>query len=154
MEVKRENQEKRGIFKRISNAFDHLESRVRHVLSKHPTIYALIGGFSIVLFWRGVWEFADQFSFMTPLASMIISALVMLVTGTFVSFFIGEQIIISGLKEEKRVDQKTEVDLKREEWHVQRLVRQIEEMRTDISEIKKNLNRVLRVKKEEDKSKP
>lgn len=73
----------------------------------------------------------------------------MLVTGTFVSFFIGEQIIISGLKEEKRVDQKTEIDLKREEWHVQRLVRQIEEMHADISEIKKNLSRALRTKKEE-----
>lgn len=138
-----------GIIKRALTWFDHFEDRNRHRLSKHPLLYAFIGGFSVVLFWRGVWMFADGFSFMTPIASLIGSIVVMLATGTFVSFFIGEQIIISGLKEEKRVDQKTEEDLKREEWHMKRLVNQIEGIRTDIAEMKKTLTRLTRVKKED-----
>ena len=40
--------------------------------------------------------------------STIIGTIILLLTGLFVSFFIGEDIIISGIQEEKRIDELTE----------------------------------------------
>lgn len=129
------------MFHRLIHFFDLLEDHVRHRLSKHPVLYAFIGGFAVVLFWRGVWTFADNFSFMTPVVSIIISVALMLLTGTFVSFFIGEQILMSGLKEEKRVDQKTEEDLKKEGVKIESVFREIGEMRREITRLREILEK-------------
>jgi hypothetical protein len=53
------------IFDRIFHFFDKLEDRVRGFLSRKPTLYAIIAGFAIVLFWRGVWHTADLFPVLT-----------------------------------------------------------------------------------------
>jgi hypothetical protein len=130
------------MFKWIVNYFDKFEDRVRHRLSHHPVIYAFIGGFATVVFWRGVWFTMDYFYFMTPLVSIILSTAVMLATGTFVSFFIGESILMSGLKAEKRIDQKTEQELVEEETRLKRIILEIDEMRKivdGIGEIKKDI---------------
>lgn len=63
----------------------------------------------------------------------------MLLTGTFVSFFIGEEIIMSGLREEKRIDQKTEDDIRKEEARLAQIIKEIEEMHADILEMKKTI---------------
>ncbi|MCX6703017.1 MAG: hypothetical protein NTW60_04115 [Candidatus Wolfebacteria bacterium] len=101
--------------------FDKLEDKIRAILSRRPVIYTLIGAFAIVLFWRGVWGAADlasEWFGITPLwsniLSIIISVVVLLMTGLFVSFFIGERILISGLKQEKKIFDKTEEELKTE----------------------------------------
>ncbi|HPW34486.1 MAG TPA: hypothetical protein PK367_01855 [Candidatus Paceibacterota bacterium] len=127
------------MFKSIIHFLDKLEDRIRHSLSKHPVVYAFIGGFAIVLFWRGVWMFADLFDFMTAGVSILISVIIMLLTGTFVSFFIGEEIIMSGLREEKRIDQKTEDDIRKEEARLAQIIKEIEEMHADILEMKKTI---------------
>lgn len=126
------------MFKKINYFFDKLEDRVRHTLSKQPVVYAFIGGVSIVLFWRGVWHIADEFG-MTSWESLIVSVILMMLTGTFVSFFIGEQILISGLKEEKRIDQRTEADLQAEDDRIRRLAIEINEIQKDVKEIKEHL---------------
>ena len=140
------------MFKSVVRFFDKFEDVVRHHLSQHPVIYALIGGFATVIFWRGVWLMMDNFDFMTPLFSVILSVIVMLSTGTFVSFFIGESILMSGLKEEKRIDQKTEKELVEEEVRLKRVISEIDEMRKivdgivdikkDIAEIKLKLDNI------------
>lgn len=94
--------------------FDKLEDDVRALLSKHNILYAFIGGVAIVLFWRGVWITADQIQFLTGPVSILISVAVLLVTGLFVSFFIGDTIIISGIKKEKRLDEKVAGEVKTE----------------------------------------
>ena len=106
---------------KIFKFFDKLEDRVRGYLSHFPIIYSLIGGLAIVLFWRGVWHTADfvmQYGFYSiwPMAlyiyntkgivsliffepiNLILSIIVLLMIGLFVSFFIGDQIIISGIR--------------------------------------------------------
>lgn len=106
--------------KKILRFFDKLEDGVRATLSKHNFLYAFIGGVSIVIFWRGVWITADTIPFLTGPISIFISVAVLLVTGLFVSFFIGADIVISGLKKEKRLDEKvasevnTELDILKE----------------------------------------
>ena len=99
------------ILKKIFRFFDKLEDNVRGTLSKYPIIYACIGGLSIVLFWRGVWHTADILMqkggifgviFYEPI-TVLWTSIIMLMSGLFVSFFIGERIVISCLKHDKKV---------------------------------------------------
>lgn len=109
--------------KRMYRFFDKFEDRVRARLSRTPIFYAIVGGTAIVLFWRGVWEFATELQALggawavafSPLGSIVISVAVLLATGLFVSFFIGERIILSGLKREKKIEEKTEAEVRQEE---------------------------------------
>lgn len=94
--------------------FDKLEDNIRAVLSRRPIIYAFVGGTAIVLFWRGVWMVADTIPFLTGPVSVLISVVIMLAMGLFVSFFIGDDIIISGLKKEKKLDEKIASEVKTE----------------------------------------
>lgn len=100
--------------KDIFNFFDRLEDDIRAALSKHNILYAFIGGVGIVLFWRGVWITADMVPFLTGPVSVVLSVVIMLATGLFVSFFIGDSILISGLKKEKRLDEKVASEVKTE----------------------------------------
>ncbi len=130
--------------KKILKFFDHLEDHVRTRLSRHPLVYALIGGIAIVLFWRGVWHTADLLSFMTGPVSLAISVIVLLVTGLFVSFFVGENIVITGLKREKKLVEKTEAEIKSEikteHDDMNELKNSIAELRKSVSEIKSLLD--------------
>jgi uncharacterized protein YneF (UPF0154 family) len=91
--------------------FDKIEDRVRAVLAHHPVVYAMIGSVGIILLWRGIWGLADEYG-MSFWTSTIIGTVILLLTGLFVSFFVGEQIIISGINEEHRVDEKTEEEIR------------------------------------------
>lgn len=100
--------------KKILNFFDKLEDKIRATLSKRPIIYAFIGGTAIVLFWRGVWMVADSFEFLNGPVSILVSVVILLATGLFVSFFVGDVIIISGIKREKKLDEKVASEVKTE----------------------------------------
>lgn len=123
------------MFKRILNFFDKIEDRIRRWLSHHPVLYALIGGTGIVLFWRGVWDIADRYDFFTPEMSLVISIIIMLSTGTFVSFFIGEEIIISGLKAKKRFDEKTEEEIRQEDVHLAHVDKEVEAIKRAVDRL-------------------
>lgn len=114
--------------KKIYNLGDKLEDKVRGFLSHYPLVYAFIGGVGTIVFWRGVWVTIDYilecFYSRTnvlfvhglmwwdgPL-SVIIGTVILLLTGLFVSGFIGNEIIISGLKGEKRVVEKSVKEIK------------------------------------------
>src|SRR5262245_39321628 len=111
--------------KTIVKFFDRLEDRVRGRLSKKPIFYAFIGGLGIVLFWRGAWHTADwiiEFYFLQNLdetalhapglpwwdgpLSLAVGSALLLITGVFVSNFIGNEIILSGLRGEKKFAEK------------------------------------------------
>ena len=128
------------MLKKIINFFDRLEDQVRARLSRHPVIYTLIGGFGIVLFWRGVWMIADQFEFLTGPISLVISVVVLLITGLFVSFFIGDSIIISGLRGDKkrveRVKSQLESEIKTETITLRQVKDQLDHMEKDLHELK------------------
>lgn len=97
--------------KKIIHFLDKLEDKVRAVLSRHPVLYAMVGSVGVVLLWRGIWGLADEYG-MSSGTSIIIGTIILLVTGLFVSFFVGEQIIISGINEEKRIDEATEEEIR------------------------------------------
>jgi len=99
--------------KKIIKYFDKLEDKIRTKLSHWPIIYALVGGVGIVLFWRGVWHMADEIG-LGSFSSILISLILLLSTGLFVSFFIGHYIIFSGLKQEKKIEEKEEAEIEME----------------------------------------
>lgn len=122
-----------NIWEKIYIFFDKLEDRVRGKLSRTPIIYAFVGGLGVVLFWRGVWHLLDTLMFryfsLVPLdavnevyalpwwdglASLILGTILLLMSGIFVSNFIGNEIIISGLRGEKKMIDKTEEEIEEE----------------------------------------
>ena len=129
------------MFKKTINYFDKLEDRVRAKLSRHPIIYSFVGGVAIVLFWRGVWMIADQYAFMTGLVSVILSVTLLLITGLFASFFVGDTIIISGLKREKKLTEKTEIEVKEELATLIEVKDSLKEIKETLTEIKEVENK-------------
>ncbi len=115
-------------FKSIRLFFDHVEDKVRGYLSYRPIWYAFVSGIGVVLFWRGVWHTADNYPFMTGPMSIIVGSLIMLFSGVFVVMFIGDHIIMSGLKGEKKIVEKTERELQEEENRIIRLEHKLDHL--------------------------
>ncbi len=132
------------MFKPILNFFDKLEDRIRGRLSRFPILYTFIGGIAIVLFWRGVWHTADILQekggwlgwiFYEP-TNLAIVVVILLATGLFVSYFIGDTVLMSGLKQEKKTTDKTEKEVKEEETEINALRTTIKDMKKEVDEIK------------------
>ena len=123
------------MIKRIINFFDKLEDGVRGHLSKYPIIYTMIGGIAVVLFWRGVWHTADLFAFMTGPVSTVIGVIILLMAGLFVSFFIGDSIIIAGIRREKKLVERTELEIETEKEELDEVRGMVREMKKEVDEI-------------------
>jgi len=109
-----------NLIKKIIKYLDHLERHVRSKLSHWPILYALLGSIGIVLIWRGIWIVADDLN-MPGWLSVLIGVLLSMFIGLFVSFFVGDRIIISGIKHEKRIDEKTEEEIRSEEIDISQI---------------------------------
>jgi len=119
----------------IRRFFDKLEDKVRGRLSHIPIVYAIIGGAAHVLFWRGVWHLADDYG-LSSWGSIIIGTLVLLGTGLIVASFIGDSIIISGIKHGKKVTEKTEKEVMEGEYTLQNVHLHVINLEDQIKELK------------------
>ncbi len=134
-------------YKKIYNIGDKLEDKVRSKLSHYPIIYAFIGGAGIIIFWRGIWHTVDyvmesllaisdnissttmsQLPWWDGPLSILVGVVLLLAVGLFVSSFIGNEIIISGLKKEKKIIEKTEEDIEVEIAEDKKIKHEIHEM--------------------------
>lgn len=118
--------------------FDKLEDFAREHLSRFPITYSVVGGVGVVLFWRSIWETAEILSglhpwlawFFYPPVQVFVSTLGLMLTGLMVSVFIGDRIILSGLRHEKKLEERTE-ELVEEEVvtlkHIQQEIRDLRE---------------------------
>lgn len=128
----------------IVNYFDKLEDKVRAKLSHTSIFYAMIGGTCTVIFWRGIWHTADLLHSYGGIWSIIFNdqvtiiwaVIILLMTGLFVSNFIGERIIISGLKNEKKVTERTENEVRKDDLKIDELTEKVAQLSKDIKEIK------------------
>jgi hypothetical protein len=101
--------------------------KIRGRLSHYPRVYALVVGTGMILFWRGIWHTVDLIhTFINnyqhyssidlgstpwwdgPL-SIIAGIIVLNCTGAFVSSFIGNELILSGLRGERRLTEQVEI---------------------------------------------
>jgi len=126
--------------KKLFHFFDKLEDRIRAKLSHAPLAYALIGGVGVVLFWRGVWHMADDIS-MNSILSTIIGLVILLLTGVFVSSFIGSRIIMSGLLGEKKIAEKTEDELKMEESQIKDIQKTLNKVEQELEQIEAKIDK-------------
>ena len=126
--------------RKILSFFDKLEDNIRAALSRHPIIYAFIGGTAIVLFWRGVWLVADTLPFLTGPVSIFVSVAILLAMGLFVSFFIGDSIIISGLKKEKRLDEKVVSEVKTELDMLTDIQKRLNDIEKELKTLREEMN--------------
>lgn len=108
--------------------FDRLEDQTRGYLSRYPTTYAIIGGIGTVLFWRGVWEVSEDIG-ISSMSSIVIGTLVLLATGLFVSYFVGDQIILSGIKGEKKMIDKTREEISTEGDQLETIDKKLTELK-------------------------
>ncbi len=143
------NRENPNIIKKTINFFDKFEDYIRGHLSRHPILYTLIGSVAIVLFWRGVWHTADILEakggwlgwlFYEP-TNMVIVLVILLATGLFVSYFIGDTILISGIKGEKKITEKTEKEVKEEEVSIVAISSAVKDIKKEVDEIKEFVER-------------
>jgi len=147
-------------FKKIYNLGDRLEDIVRGRLSHYPIIYAFIGGAGIIIFWRGVWHAVDYFTefFIAddsvasasihklpwwdgPL-SILIGTVLLLTIGLFVTSFIGNEIIISGLKKEKKITEKTEEEIGDDLKEDEKIKHEIHKMNSRLKRMSKILKKI------------
>ncbi len=109
-----------------------IEQKIQTRLSHYPKWYALIVGIGVVLFWRGVWHSVDNLHmaithfYFDPSTSLpfetwwdgplsfVVGALILSFTGAFTSSFIGNELILSGLRGERKLNQKTEASVEDE----------------------------------------
>ena len=115
------------LFKKIYQLGDKFEDKLRGKLSHYPIFYAFVGGAGIIIFWRGIWRLVDYFFdfiltneqqtdlfWLDGTLSVIFGTTLLLAVGLFVSSFIGNEIIISGIKGEKRIAEKTELEIEQD----------------------------------------
>ena len=127
--------------RRIILFFDRLEDWIRAHLSRYPLIYAIIGGVGVVLFWRGVWHTADLFSFMTGPVSVALGIIVLGLTGVLVSEFIGNHIILAGLRGEKKLEEKTIEEINAEDKRIHSIEKTLENIEEEILEIREEVRK-------------
>ena len=137
----------------VINYFQNFEIYNRNFLVKHKYLYALLGGTGIILFWKGVWYIADSIKMnginyfgeslgeimmiiFSDTGSLILGLILMLATGVFVSEFIDDEIIISGIKKEKQIIDKSAEEIIAEEKKEEKI---LEELKDHIINIEKEL---------------
>jgi len=143
----------------MKNIVIKIEEKIKIYLSHRPRLYALIVGIGIVLFWRGVWHSTDliheYFNFFQnnltidsvssiwwdgPI-SFVVGIVMLHFTGAFTSSFIGNELILSGLRGEKRLTEKTEGEVRVEEEVIMDIKKELGVMTEKIAELENEVHK-------------
>lgn len=118
----------------------NLVNTFRHWLSHRPHLYGFVAGTGLVIFWRGIWHSMDfvvvlvshwqngfvemnlsQMLWWDGPLSILIGTVILLLSGVFVSSFIGNEVILSGLRGEKKLTERTENEVRTEVGAIARI---------------------------------
>jgi predicted amino acid-binding ACT domain protein len=135
------------LYKKIFHFFDKLEDHVRGWISKRPVLFGMVGGIAVVEFWRGVWNLTDfvmswlgfdEIGLVSGVFSFLLGTVIMLSTGLYVSLFVGDSIILSGIKKEKKFFEKTADELKEEDDRLGQMYKLLQKLDISHDEMKKH----------------
>lgn len=127
------------LIKKVVKFFDKLEDKVRGLLSHYPILYGFFGGIGVVLFWRGVWHISDDLN-LGSIASIVLGSVILLITGVFVSTFIGNKVIISGLKGERKMEEKETKEIREEAKDLEELQDTLKNVEKKISSLEQKID--------------
>ena len=123
--------------------FLKLESRARTYFEHSPFLHAFLAGVGMILFWRGVWEIADEIGIHYGW-SIFWGILILIAIGLFVHTFVGNAIIIKNIETEKKLEYKTEKDvqivrkeMEGEEFTLESIARKLEQIESKIENLNK-----------------
>lgn len=143
---------------KIVKFFDRFEDKVRGFLSRYPILYGIFGAVGTVLTWRGIWHTADFISaryihnpngagigpgliddpfLWDGFVSLVLGIVILLMTGLFVAGFIGDHILISGLRREKKLAEKTEEEVAAEAQELKGVKTQLDRIEKTLEELKR-----------------
>ena len=77
---------------------------------------------------------------MGALLSLLIGTALLLITGVFVSAFIGNRLIISGLSGEKKLAEKTEDEIETEEAQIRKIQNTLERVEEKIDTLESDIH--------------
>jgi len=127
------------LIKKTIKFFDKLEDKIRGLLSHYPILYGFFGGIGVVLFWRGVWHISDDLN-LGSIASIVLGSIILLITGVFVSTFIGNKVIISGLKGERKMEEKETKEIREEAKDLEELQDTLKNVEEKISDLEQKIS--------------
>lgn len=140
----------KNFYNKIYKFFDRVEDKVRGRLSRYPIFYSVCAGIAVVMFWRGVWHTSDileskggflGFLFSGPV-SIVTSMILLLLIGVFVSAFVGDLFVLSGIKKEERKMEKTEVEVEEEKGEIENVEQVIDDLYEEISGVEEKQDRL------------
>lgn len=134
------------MFKKVYRFFDKLEDHIRAWLSRRPILYGLIAGLGAVLFFRGVWIVIDETA-LGGWESIAISLVILLLTGAFVSHFVSNDVLLSGLKEEKKFAEQTGHTMESEMATLHDIKHELRDLEGEIMALKRTSTRKKRSSK-------
>ena len=126
-----------NILKTVYVFFDKLEDHVRAWLSRRPILYGIVAGLGAVLFFRGMWMIIDETN-LGAWESIALSLAILLITGTFVSHFVSDDLITSGLSKQKKIIDKTENELADDVEALHSISKEIKKMKREVEKIRKD----------------
>lgn len=140
--------------------FDKLEDKVRHKLSRKPILYAFIGGTGVIIFWRGIWHLNDfiiaeitrtsshassidlgSLPWWDSVSSIVAGGAMLLITGILVPSFVGNEVIISGLRKEKKIAERTEEEVETELEKIKEVEKEMHIISEKLSQISKQIDK-------------
>ena len=68
--------------------------------------------------------------------NLVIVVMILLATGLFVSYFIGDSILLSGIKGQKKMTDKTEKEIREEEIGILELRDTVKDMKIEVEDLK------------------
>ena len=128
------------LVKKIFHFFDKMEDHIRQYLSRRPLLYTFVGTLSIIMLWSGVDWTLSQFKFLSGPVLIVIGVVVTLATGVLGPFFVGDVIILSGLKKEKKITEKTEEEVREESVSLNEIKIELKKIEETLSHLEVNNN--------------
>jgi hypothetical protein len=118
----------------FTNIFLRIEEDARTYFEHVPFLHAFLAGIGVVLFWRGVWEYADRLH-IHPLLSLGIGILLLGGIGLFLQTFVGNTLIIKSVKKEARLEQQ-------EEKKIEKVAQEMQEEEVTLAHISEQIKKL------------